>query len=340
MVRPLAVTDAKLASSSVPETTVTEYGSTTTYAAGDIRGVTTGTAQDVYQSLQAANVGHAPATSPTWWKLLGRVYVTYASTTSYAKDAIVTDAANHQLYQSLIASNAGKALTDKNSWLPLGATNRWKMFDKAVNSQTTGPDAITVSVKPGELVNTVVLMNLAGSEVTVTQADSGYSRTESLVRHEVLSWYDFYYNEPIRAGDVVFDDIPPYAQSPLTVTVKSPGDTAAIGCCFLGKARTIGKTAWELTGGVISYSSDTTDAFGNVTMVKRDSAKRLNLDVYITPGLESEAYRLLKQYTDVEMVFIGSTNHSMAIAYGYLGQWSVPITRSGKTAPIEIRGLI
>lgn len=340
MVKPITITDAKLVDSSVPEATVVEYAAGTTYAAGDIRGVTTGTAQDVYQSLQAGNVGHAPASSATWWKTLGRVYAAYSSSTTYAKDAIVTDLASHQLYQSLIASNAGKALSDKLSWLPLGATNRWKMFDKAVSSQSAAPDMVTTTINLAELVNTVTLLNLAGSEVTVSQAASGYSRTESLVRHDVLSWYDFYYNEPVRAGDVVFDDIPPYAQSPLTVTVKNPGDTAAIGCCFVGKARTIGKTAWELTGGVISYSSDTTDAFGNVTMVKRDSAKRLNVDVYITPGLESEAYRLLKQYTDVEMVFIASTNYSMAIAYGYLGQWSVPITKSAKPAPIEIRGLI
>lgn len=338
LIRPVAITDTKLTSSSVPEAVVTEYVAGTTYAAGDERGVTTGTAQDVYQSLQAGNLGHAPASSATWWKFLGRVYAAYVPGT-YALDAIVTDLPNHQLYQSLAASNTA-ALSDKTKWLPLGATNRWKMFDKAVNSQTSAPDSITIVMALGEVTNTLTLLNVASSEVVVSQSDSGYTSTKSLVRHDVLSWYDFYYEEPIRAGDVVFDDIPPYPLSTLTVTANNPGDNAAIGCCIGGKSRTIGKTQWGLTGGVLSYSTTNTDTFGNITMVKRDSSKRMNFDVYIPQGFESEAYRLLKLYTDVEMVFIGSTDYSMTITYGYLGQWSVPVSNSGKTAPIEVRGLV
>lgn len=340
IVRPITITDAMLTSCSVPETVVTEYAAGTTYALGDIRGVTTGTAQVVYQSLQAANTGNPPASSPTWWKKLGTVYAAYASGATYAKDNIVTDLPNHQLYQSLVAANTGNALTDKTKWLPLGASNRHKMFDKAVNSQTVAPDSIITTLTPGQLANTLTLMNLAGSQVTVSQSVSGYSRTKSLVQHNVLSWYDFYYQEPIREGDAVFDDIPPYAAASLTITVDNPGADAAIGCCFIGKSRTIGKTQWELSGGILSYSSSTTDTFGNVTMVKRENAKRMNFEVAIPMGFESEAYRLLRQYTDVEIVVIGSAGHTMTFTYGFLGQWDVPVSIRGKTAQIEVRGLI
>jgi hypothetical protein len=337
LIRPVAITDTKLTSSSVPEAVVTEYVPGTTYAAGDVRGVTTGTAQDVYQSLQATNLGHAPASSPTWWKFLGRVYAAYVPGT-YALNDIVTDLPNHQLYQSLAASNTA-ALSDKSKWLALGATTRWKMFDKAVNSQTVAPDTVTATITPGELVNTLTLLNVDAATVTVAQTISGYSRTKSLVRHDVLNWYDFYYEEPIRSGDVVFDDIPPYASAALTITADNTGADAAIGCCFIGKSRTIGQTQWELTGGILSYSTSATDTFGNTTMVKRLNAKRLNFDVKIPDGFESEAFRLLTLYTDVEVVVIGSSDYSMTLSYGFLGQWSVPISNSGKTAPIEFRGL-
>ena len=340
LIRPILVTDAKLAASSVPEALVAEYAAGTTYAAGDVRGATTGTAQVVYQSLQAGNVGNAPASSPTWWKKLGTVYAPYASGTTYAKDAIVTDLLAHQLYQSVIAGNVGQALTDKSKWTPLGATTRWKMFDKAVNSQTVAPGSVSVTIAPGELANTLTVLNVTGATVTVSQTQSGYSRSRSLVRHDVLSWYDFYYEEPIRTGDVVFDDIPPYPTASLTVTVDNGLDDAAIGLLTVGKSRAIGKTQWELTAGVLSYSTSSTDTFGNVTMVKREGAKRLNFDVAIPAGFESEAYRLLKQYTDVEIVVIGSTDYEMTIAYGFLGQWDVPISIRGKTAPIEFRGLV
>jgi hypothetical protein len=340
LIRPIAVTDATLTSSTVPEAVVTEYASGTTYAAGDIRGVTTGTAQIVYQSLQAANLGNTPASSPTWWKVLGTVYAAYAGGSTYAKDDIVSDLVAHKLYRSVIAGNIGNVLTDPAKWTDLGATTRWKMFDKAVNSQTTAPDTISTVVTLGELANTLTLLNVDGATVTATQSVSGYTRTKSLVRHDVLNWYDFYYEEPIRSGDVVFDDIPPYAASSLTITVNNPGADAAIGCCFIGKSRTIGQTQWGLTGGILSYSTASTDTFGNTTLLKRANAKRLNFEVKIPDGFESEAFRLLTLYTDVEMVVIGSSDYSMTISYGFLGQWSVPISNSGKTAPIEWRGLI
>lgn len=340
LIKPIQITDAKLVSSSVPEAVVTEYAAGTTYGAGDIRGVTAAGAQDVYQSLQAGNVGQAPASSPAWWKLLGRVYPAYAAGTTYAKDVIVTDVVNHQLYQSLAPSNTGKALSDTTWWLPLGATNRWKMFDKAVNSQTTAQNSVSVSIVLGELHNTLTLLNVSGASVTVSQADSGYTRTRSLVSHNVLSWYDFFYQEPLWVGDTVFDDIPPYLNSVLSVTVNSPGNQAAIGGFFVGRSKFIGTTQWELTAGILSYSTSNTDKFGNTTLVKRENAKKMNFEVAIPRGYEDEAYRFLKAADNTEMVAIASTNWAMTVSYGYLGQWDVPLSITGKTMPVEWRGLI
>ena len=340
LVRPVTITDAKLVSSSVPESIVTEYAAGVTYASGDIRGVTSGTAQDVYQSLQAGNIGQAPASSAAWWRLLGRVYAVYSSGATYAKDAIVTDLANHQTYQSVGGGNTGKPLTDKTAWVPLGATNRWKMFDKAVNSQTTAPGSVTVSVAPGQLANTLTLLNLGGSSVTVAQSESGYARTKSLVTHDVLSWYDFWYQEPQWIGDTVFDDLPPFINSTLTVTVNSPGNEASIGGFFVGKSKFIGKTQWELTAGILSYSGAETDTFGNVRLMKRESAKKMNFDVAIPKGYEDEVYRFMRAADNVEMVAIASTNWALTLSYGYLGQWEMPLSIEGKKMPVEWRGLI
>ena len=65
IVQPIAITDAMLISSNVPETDHAAWSSGTTYALGD-RVILTST-HKVYESLQAANTNNAPATSPTWW---------------------------------------------------------------------------------------------------------------------------------------------------------------------------------------------------------------------------------------------------------------------------------
>lgn len=264
----------------------------------------------------------------------------YSSTTTYTKDTVVIDPVTHLTYQSLIDANKGQALATTTAWLPLGAANRWKMFDKAVNSQTVAQDSITAMVTPGELVNTLALINVAGASVTISQTESGYTRTRSLVTHDVLNWYDWFYQEPLWIGDTVFDDIPPYINSSLTITINSPGNQAAIGGWFLGKAKFLGTTQWELTAGILSYSGADTDTFGNTRLVKRDSAKKMNFEVAIPRGYEDEVYRFMRAADNVEMVAIATTKWALAMSYGYLGAWEVPLSITGKTMPVEWRGLV
>ena len=65
VIRNIALTDAMLAGTSVPENDHAAWSSGTTYAAGD-RVILTSTHR-IYQSLQASNTNNAPASSPLWW---------------------------------------------------------------------------------------------------------------------------------------------------------------------------------------------------------------------------------------------------------------------------------
>lgn len=69
IVRPAAITDSVLVSSNVPETDHAAYNAATTYALGDK--VIVAAEHRIYESLQAANTGNTPSTSPTWWLDLG-----------------------------------------------------------------------------------------------------------------------------------------------------------------------------------------------------------------------------------------------------------------------------
>jgi len=283
-------------------------------------------AADVVGAGAGLVYSNVPITEPLW----------VAGT--YAQGARVRDAANF-VFESLADGNTS-VLSEKTKWLPLGITNRLKMFDKAVNSQTVWPEEVVVVVKAAQLANTLTLLNVTGATVSVSQSESTYSRARSLVSHDVLSWYDFWYQEPLWIGDVVFDDLPPYIESVVTVAVRSPSNQAAVGGFFLGKSKFIGKTQWGLTAGILSYSGATADTFGNVTLMKRDSAKKMNFEVAIPRGYEDEVYRYMKSAENVEMVAIASTNWSMTISYGYLGQWELPLSIDGKKMPVEWRGLI
>lgn len=65
VVKPLALTDARLTATDVPETDYPDWASGTTYALG--ARVTLTSTHKVYESLQASNTNRSPASEPTWW---------------------------------------------------------------------------------------------------------------------------------------------------------------------------------------------------------------------------------------------------------------------------------
>lgn len=69
MLRPLAVTDALLASSTVPEDDEAAWSAGTTYPLG-VRVIRASTHR-IYESLIAGNIGHSPESSPTYWLDVG-----------------------------------------------------------------------------------------------------------------------------------------------------------------------------------------------------------------------------------------------------------------------------
>jgi len=71
LIRPMPVNDAVLTASNIPETDYTAWAVGTTYALGDRVRVVGANVHQVYESLQAANTGHDPAASATWWLAVG-----------------------------------------------------------------------------------------------------------------------------------------------------------------------------------------------------------------------------------------------------------------------------
>ena len=341
LIRPVTVTGSILTSSTIPEEVAATYSGATTYALSDLAGAasTYGAAQTVWRSLQNGNTGNAQ-TEGAWWTLAGIVYPVYNSGSSCNIGGIVTDLATHTLYESLVNSNTGNALSDATKWQNIGATNRWKMFDNSYQTQSTALNGFSLVLTPGTLVNSLALLNVEGTSVTVTQSASAYSSTVSLVRHDVLNWYDWYYELPIRTGDVVFTDIPPYPASTLTIEVVNVGNTAKCGIMVVGKSRTLGLTEWEFSRSINDYSRAVEASNGTVELVQGAYSKRMVVDVWVESGMESEVTRVLEEYRAQPLVFVGSSAYSMAIIYGFLGAWNVPVSIRGRNASIEIKGLI
>ncbi len=168
--KPLLITPSKLTSSTVAEPYVaTAWAGGTTYGFGDIRSVATD--YSVYESLQAANLGHTPSTSPLWWRKIGVIETAYdGAKTNYALGE--TCSANNRCYESRVLQTAVHPLpvlpeTATDFWLDVGPTMRYAMFDLSRNTQTVGPSPLTVVVAPGERINTIGMTGMSGNTLTI-----------------------------------------------------------------------------------------------------------------------------------------------------------------------------
>lgn len=357
-IRPVEITDAILTSSNVPETVAATYAGGTTYAIGDRAGLAPvdGAAQLIYRSKTAGNIGNAlpvpPATETTYWEYVASVYPVYNVAVTYADLAIVSSIGtnSHLLYRSLIAGNLGQPLTDATKWQhfgspkvstgdPYNSTNRWKMFDQSYGSQTECADEIVVVLTPGQLINSIAFLNVSGASVRVQQSISGYDQTVTLYTHEVDDWWAWYYEDVIEEDEAYFSDIPQYASATLTITISNPGGTAKCGVCVIGKEKLVGETQWGMSKEIIDHSRVTENAFGDIELNRGNYVERLNLDVHLIPGSESEVFRIMKYYRSEPLVFVGSTEFSLSIVYCYIHSWRVPCELTGGLMPVELRGL-
>jgi len=309
VIPPLAVTTAMLTSTSAVETAPALYVSTTTYglnATASIAGAAG--LLTVYQSLQAGNVGHAPASSPAWWQNIGTTHQVYSNTATYALGDFVIDNVAHLTYQSLIASNTGNALTDATKWYLVGPTNPWAMFDTLRNTATVTPGTLTTTVSPGTRCDSLALLGLSATSATITvtlASTQVYSRTVNLNLRFVADWYDYFFAAFKTQSSMVLFDLPPYASAVITVSLSNTGGSVACGACVLGMAQDVGSVQYEAESDVLNFSTVNRTTDGVATLVPSRNVPKTISSIWLD-----------KQYVDQVRALRDSLNGSTAVWCG------------------------
>jgi hypothetical protein len=186
IVRPAAITDSVLVSSNVPETDHAAYNAATTYALGDK--VIVAAEHRIYESLQSANTGNTPSTSPTWWLDLGatnrwrmfdsRINAVTSQTGSIEVSLQVADRINALSLLNLSATSVQVEMTDAVDGLVYDRT-----FSTISDSGIT--DWYAWFFEPIAPITELVvtdLPNYYGATITVTiTAASGFASIGELI---------------------------------------------------------------------------------------------------------------------------------------------------------------
>jgi hypothetical protein len=213
----------------------------------------------------------------------------YYAGTTYGLGDIVISTTTHRKYESLAAGNVGNALTDTTKWLDVGATNKWSMFDLYRNTATVLASPLTVTIAPGQRVDSIALLGVVADSATITvdsaigsPSERYYTHTENMITREVLSWYDFFFNEFVVKSSLVLFDLAPYATAYITISLTRAAGNAECGACVLGKYVYIGDVEHGAVSDVINFSTITREFDGSVSvLVPRQNIPKINETLYI-----------------------------------------------------------
>lgn len=230
-------------------------------------------------------------------------------------------------------------------WLNREATNRWKMFDDKVGSQTKGQGIIEVSIVPGEVVNAIALFNVDARSVTVRMIDSYegevYRRTVILVDTGADDWYGWFFDPMPKRRELVLLDLPAYGTATIIVEIENLVGEAAVGHFVLGTQSDIGVAQYGTSVGITDFSRKERDDYGNPILIRRAFSKRAEFDVWLETRRVSAIQRLLASLRSEPTVWIGEQKFEETIIFGFYRDFDITI--SGPTvsdATITVEGMV
>ena len=274
-------------------------------------------------------------------------YAEWDAGTTYAIDDRVIVAAQHKIYQSAVAANVGKdPATDRAAWLEVGATNRWKPYDKSVSSQVVQADAISYRIKPGQEVTSVGVLNITGGtslRVRVIDPTFGtvYDKTVSLSRTPLApGWWMWFFGERRAPTQALLQDLPSYPGADILIDITGTAELA-VGVILLGQARQFSMgVKLGARVGIQDYSRKERNDFGDVMFVERAFAKRASFSLLLAAGEVDALYQFLSEVRATPCLWIGSRCYESTTVYGFYKNFDIVISYYDYSdCELELEGL-
>ena len=306
-----AITDAQFLYSSVPEAPPPAYNAGTTYAdgaecsTGVVGGVIT-----VWRSLQAGNLGHAPAEG-VWWTRTGETYAEWSAPTVYAPGDLLLRATTHSVYRRVTpgaTAQAPEADATGMNWVRDSTTNRWAMFDLLSAAPTRAVTPLTVRLAPGR-VSALMLLGVSDGTAKFSMQSGAATvwdpPAQSLDTTPIGSWEDYFFAAFAVRGNILRLDVPTYADGVIELLLNAGVDTE-IGKLIVGEAVPLGDTRKGPRVRRRSFTEVDRDKFGELQgIVQRKSIPLVTQATYCRKDLAVRARAALDFAASVPCVFIG-----------------------------------
>lgn len=269
----------------------------------------------------------------------------WAAGTEYTTNQYVIRASVHKVFRA-IRDNTGKTPeTSPEDWQDMGATNRWRAFDRKVGTKSSATTSMSFTLAPG-LINSLALVGCDAADVQVVMTDPSYgeifSRSYSMARTISQSSHWTYFFEPRgRKSTLIIDNLPTSRTPTVTVTLTVPtGQTVSLGALLLGRMYEYARAA--LAGasvGLKDFSRKDRDSFGNWEIVERTWSRRAEWS-FILKNRDMDNYvERMASLRATPALFIGGHYDTTAVYGFYLDTRVVIEYPQHSECSIEIEGL-
>ena len=255
-------------------------------------------------------------------------YITALGTGTGA-DGTYTVSVSQTVGSTTIKGNA--PVTNSTYWGRADSTNKFRMFDSSVSSQSSRADSMEVEIRPDKLTDALLLANIDTSSSRVVVKDASdvthYDKTYSGVETGVgLSFYGWCFEPIIKKKDLYIDDLPNIASPRITITLTNTGVTVFCGSCVPVLTRRIGTTQRGLKTGLIDYSRKEVDEYGNNQLVQGRYSRRVSLTSYIENSALDATLDLLISFRTTAVVYVGINGQASTYIFGWFNDVNTEIT--------------
>lgn len=270
-----------------------------------------------------------------------------------------TVVSEHSIYESVTNNNESPEVgvtKTPATWQRVSATNKYKMFDKIINSQAVrrANSSFQIDITPATsdgVIDSLAIFNIgtAVSAINVTvEIDSEIVYDETIQvtdRSNVVDWWTYWFAPINRADKAALFNIPGYFGSNITLTIESDADDStevAVGEVFFGRMINLGTaehgTTWEL----LDYNRRERDEFGNLTISEnRNTADKFNYTVFLPASQAGYVRQQLKELAGVKCVYVGAIGNNDSLAYGVHDGVTMNFATNGfYNETIRVEGLI
>lgn len=237
-------------------------------------------------------------------------------------------------------------LKDPPSWIDVGATNRWRMFDNKVSSQTTGAN-IDVFIENQPIITSVSGFNISGTDTVKVQLTTGtgllvYEKEIIMQDDSVVGgWWDYFFEPIVAQTRFIITDLPMYPNTRLIV--RTYGDAVAFGELIIGRGQNIGTTQHGTGWQGLDFSVKERNQFGEYTVVAGLTADLLDYDIKLEKTKFGYVKGILKSLTGIPTVWIGNPNdiNDGTAVFGYYRDAQINFTSPSLIdMTVQVEGLV